>query len=109
MKICIVTTSLGEGGAERAAAMQSIMLSEIGYEVHIVLMSNIILFDYKGTIFNLGKLKDISNSFLDKIKRIIVFRKYLKQHNFDAIIDNRAKNNNIINEIGVDQTPIAGA
>ncbi|MFD1614190.1 glycosyltransferase [Gelatiniphilus marinus] len=101
MKICIVTTSLGIGGAEKAAAMQSIILSKLGYKVHIVLISNIIVFDYKGTIFNLGKLKDKNNTFFGKIKRTILFRKYLKDNKFDAVIDNRLRTSGLLNELAV--------
>lgn len=101
MKVCIVTPSLGLGGAERSAAMQSIMLTELGYEVHIVLISNIIFYEYKGEIFNLGKLKDKNNSLFYKIKRIILFKKYLKANRFDAIIDNRLRNSGLLNELGV--------
>ncbi|WP_396601750.1 glycosyltransferase [Algibacter sp. R77976] len=101
MKVCIVSPSLGLGGAERSAAMQSIMLSELGYEVHIVLISNLNSFQYKGVLFNLGALKDKSNTFFDKIKRIILLRKYLKKNKFDFIIDNRMRTNSIINEIGI--------
>ena len=101
MKICIVTTSLGLGGAERSAALQSIMLTKLGYDVHIVLISNSIVFDYKGTIFNLGELKDKNNTLIGKIKRTILFRKYLKENKFDTIIDNRLRTNGLLNEIGV--------
>ncbi|WP_445738525.1 glycosyltransferase [Mariniflexile sp.] len=101
MKICIVATSLGQGGAERVAAMQSIMLTELGHEVHVILMSNIITFEYKGTVFNLGKLKEKSDSIIDKIERILLFRKYLRDNKFNFIIDNRARNNSVLHEIGV--------
>ena len=80
MKICIVTQSLGLGGAERSAAMQSIMLTELGYDVHIVLISNIINFNYKGSLFNLGELKEKSNSVFDKVKRVYLLRKYLEKN-----------------------------
>lgn len=101
MKICIVTQSLGLGGAERSAAMQSIMFAELGYEVHIVLISNIISYEYSGVLFNLGLLKEKSNSIIDKINRIILLRKYLKEQNFEFIVDNRMRTNSIINEIGM--------
>lgn len=101
MKICIVTPSLGIGGAGRAASSQSIMLSNLGYEVHIVLISNIISYNYLGNILNLGILKEKRNSFVDKIRRIILFKNFLKQQKFDFVIDNRLRTNSIINELGV--------
>ncbi|MCL6296545.1 glycosyltransferase [Jejuia spongiicola] len=101
MKICIVTTSLGLGGAEKASANQSIMLSRLGYEVHIVLISNIISFEYKGTIYNLGELKERSNSLFDKLHRTYLLRRYLKDNKFDTIIDNRLRTNGLLNEVGI--------
>jgi len=101
MKICIVATSLGQGGSERAAAMQSIMLTELGYEVHLVLMSNIILFEFNGEVFNLGKMKNKSNSIFNKIRRALLFRKFLKDNSFDAVIDNRGRNNGLWHEVGI--------
>ena len=101
MKICIVTQSLGIGGAERSAAMQSIMLTELGYDVHIVLISNSISYEYSGTVFNLGLLKEKRNSLFYKINRITLLRNYLKEHNFDFIIDNRMRTNSFINEVGM--------
>ncbi|MEP3838940.1 MAG: glycosyltransferase [Algibacter sp.] len=101
MKICIITPSLGLGGAERAAAVQSIMLSELGYQVHIVLISNVISFDFKGELYNLGALKDKSNTFFDKVKRVFLLKEYLKKNNFDFVIDNRLRTNSVINEVGI--------
>ena len=45
-KVCIVVTSLGRGGAERSSALLSIMLDNLGYNVHIVSVLNDIEYEY---------------------------------------------------------------
>ena len=62
-KICIVTSSLGKGGAEKSSAVLSILLDNLGYEVHVISILNRIDYDYKGTLLNLGALKDKDASF----------------------------------------------
>lgn len=101
MKVCIVTPSLGVGGVGKAASVQSVMFKNLGYEVHIVLISNIITYKYEGNLFNLGAIKDKRNSFLDKVRRILLLRKYLLKHQFDYVIDNRMRTNATVNEIGM--------
>ncbi|KAB1068218.1 glycosyltransferase [Tamlana haliotis] len=101
MKICIVTPSLGLGGAERSAAIQSVMFSNLGYEVHVVTITDIINYDYAGALFNLGAFKDKRNSVLNKVKRSIMLRKYLNTHQFDFIVDNRMRTNGLFNEVSV--------
>ena len=68
-KICIVTSSLGKGGAEKSSAVLSTLLHNLGYEVHIISVLNTIDYNYKGTLLNLGALKDKDASFFGKIKR----------------------------------------
>ncbi|WP_452600195.1 glycosyltransferase [Pontimicrobium sp. MEBiC01747] len=90
-KICIVVSSLGRGGAQKASATLSKMLHAIGYKVHIVSVLNQVEYDYKGTLFNLGELKDKKDTFLGRLDRLRKFKTYLKKHQFDCIIDNRAR------------------
>ena len=90
-KICIVASSLGKGGAERSAAQLSIMLYNLGYEVHIVIVLNHVHFEYKGTLLNLGELKDEKDTFFGRLQRLNHFRHYLKLHDFDVIIDGRTR------------------
>jgi len=89
IKVCIVVTSLAKGGAERSTAMLSKMLNNVDYEVHIIILTNAIDYDFSGILFNLGKYKEKSNSFFSKVKRFKAFREYLLRYNFDYIIDNR--------------------
>lgn len=90
-KICIIASSLGRGGAEKVAATQSILLSNLGYDVHLVTVLNYIHYPFKGKLFNLGVLKDKDDSFKGRFVRLIKFNKYLKVNNFDCIIDHRAR------------------
>jgi glycosyltransferase involved in cell wall biosynthesis len=90
-KICIVVSSLGRGGAQKASATLSKMLHGLGYNVHIVSVLNQVEYDYKGTLFNLGALKDEKDTFLGRIDRLRKFKQYLKMHQFDCVIDNRAR------------------
>ncbi|MFT6730658.1 MAG: hypothetical protein ACJA1H_001984, partial [Glaciecola sp.] len=93
-KICIVAISLSKGGAERSVSMLTHMLSEIGHDVHLVILINQIYYSYSATLFNLGISKDNNDdSIFRKLKRFKKFRDYLKVQEFDFIIDHRPKNN----------------
>lgn len=90
-KICIVVTSLGKGGAERSSALLSKMLVALGHEVHVVIVLNDIDYEYSGSLLNLGELKDKNDTLIGKINRFLVFRRYLKHHKFDLVVDNRTR------------------
>lgn len=90
-KVCIVTLSLGKGGAERSSALLSQILHDVGFDVHVVTVLNDIEFPYKGKLLNLGKLKEKDDSAFGRLKRLRVLKKYLKKHNFDYVIDNRTR------------------
>lgn len=90
-KICIVASSLGKGGAEKSAATLTTMLYGLGHEIHVVTIQDFIHYDYSGKLFNLGKLKKKKDSLLGRIYRLFVFKRYLKKHDFDFIIDHRSK------------------
>ncbi len=91
-KICIVTISLGKGGAERSCAMLSQMLSEMGHEVHLALLNDSISYPYSGNILNLGLLKKGKDTWAKRLKRFRIFRAFIKENEFDYIIDQRSKN-----------------
>ncbi|OZV69018.1 glycosyltransferase [Winogradskyella aurantia] len=90
-KICIVVMSLGGGGAERASGLLSEVLDDFGFEVHVVSVLDEIEFPYKGKLFNLGKMKAMDDSVFGRLKRLNAFRKYLKSHDFDYVIDTRTR------------------
>ena len=90
-KLCIVVSSLGGGGAERSSAQLSELLYDLGYDIHIVSVLNKIDYPYKGQLLNLGELKSNDDSQFGRLKRLKVFKAYLKTHHFDYIIDNRPR------------------
>lgn len=92
-KIALVGDMLSGGGAERVQAGLSIFFDTKGIEVHHIIVQDVITYDYAGTVFNMGKLKDTSNGFSNKWYRFQVLKNYLKEHQFDFIIDFRVKNN----------------
>jgi glycosyltransferase involved in cell wall biosynthesis len=90
-KICLVVMSLGGGGAERASGLLSQLLDRLGYEVHVVSVMDVIEFSYAGTLFNLGALKPEKNTLFSRIHRFKILKKYLKENNFDYVIDTRTR------------------
>jgi len=87
-KICILTTSLGNGGAERFGGQLSILLFNLGYDVHIIIKRNIIDYEYLGKLFNLElELKQNKK----KSSKTLILYSYLNQNKFNVIIDNRSR------------------
>lgn len=91
LKVCLVAISLGEGGAERSTAVLSKMLTSKGFDVHIVILNDVVDYSYAGKLFNLGKLKSEKDSLIKRMFRFRRFRQYLKTQNFDLIIDERSR------------------
>lgn len=87
-KLCVITTSLGNGGAERSTAILSQMLSHLQYDVHILMTKNDIDYEFSGNLFSLEKEYGTNISNFKKIKTL---RLYFKEHSFDYIIDNRTR------------------
>ncbi|GIZ10485.1 glycosyltransferase [Flavobacterium sp. UMI-01] len=92
MKILIVLQSLANGGAERSGGLLSVLLSNLGFDVHIVTVLDGVEFEYKGELLNLGILKKKNDTLFGRLQRLLVLRSYLKENNFDWIIDNRPRN-----------------
>ncbi len=90
-KICIVATSLSVGGAERSSANLSKMLCDLGHEIHLVTVLSGIDYDYRGKLFDLGAIKQANDTKMGRVKRLLTFKKYLRKHDFDIIIDNRSR------------------
>jgi len=86
-----VVSSLGGGGAERSSACLSEILYDLGYEVHIVSVLNVVDYPYKGKLLNLGELKEKNDTLIGRLKRLLVFNTYLRENSFDYIIDNRTR------------------
>ncbi len=92
-KIAIISTSLGNGGAERFAALLSIILEKSNFEVHSIIVNDFVDYQYAGKLYNLGKLS--TNPFLPikKIKKGFLLNRYLSENQIAIIIDNRTRNN----------------
>ena len=90
-RICIVSRSLSEGGADRVAAMQSIFLSDLGYTVFFVTILNSIQYPYKGELLNLGEIKEQNDTILGRFKRLLILKKFLKSNKIDIVIDHRVR------------------
>jgi len=91
-KIALVGDMLGEGGAERVQARLSIYFEKQGVEVHHIIVRDIVTYEFAGQLFNMGKLKSKSNGLVNRFKRLLALKKYLKENKFDYIIDFRVKN-----------------
>ncbi|MFD1016093.1 glycosyltransferase [Winogradskyella rapida] len=90
-RICIVSRSLSEGGADRVAAMQSIFLSDLGYEVFVVSILNSIKYPYRGKLLNLGAIKEQEDTRLGRFKRLLILKKFLNDNAIDLVIDHRVR------------------
>ena len=90
-KIAIISQSLGGGGAERAAGLLSIMLDNLGFEIHHIIIEDLVDYDYNGVVFSLEKNANGSR-FQKKIRKSLLMRNYLSDQKIDIIIENRPRN-----------------
>lgn len=90
-KVCIIVYALGGGGAERSSATLSQILYDLGYDVHIATVLDMVDYPYKGKLVNLGKLKAQDDSFFGRIKRLKYLKSYLKKNEFDYVVDGRTR------------------
>lgn len=91
-KIAIISTSLGKGGAERFACQLSFMLHDLGYEIHHIIVNDIVDYDFKGYLYDLEAHCKNDFSIIKKIKKGILLNHYLKDKKIDIVIDNRSRN-----------------
>ena len=90
LKICLIGTSLANGGSNKNHALLSKLFSINGNVVWNVIVLDEVTFDYSGELLNLGKIK--SKGIFNKMKRLLVLKRFLKEQKFDFIIDFRNKN-----------------
>jgi len=88
-KIALIGYRLSAGGSDKVMANLSVFFESEGFEVDIIIVLDEVSFPYSGKLVNLGLLKNKSNGFLDKAKRLKSLRDYLHHNNFDFIIDFR--------------------
>lgn len=91
-KIALIGYRLGIGGAEKVMANLSVFFEKHGIEVHNIIVIDEVTYAYSGKLINLGKLKNKSNGFFNKLNRFLFLKKYLDENNFDFIIDFRFRN-----------------
>ncbi|MBC7494214.1 MAG: glycosyltransferase [Flavobacterium sp.] len=91
-KIAIISNSLGTGGAERFSGLLSIMLTDLGFEVHVIIIENQVLYPFTGQLLNLGKAPKYYFSIGNKIAKGYRLNTYLYKYKIDTIIDNRTRN-----------------
>ncbi len=90
-KILIVAKSLSEGGAERAAAVLSLMLKNYDFDVSIIILDNKISYDFNGSCIVLNK-QGFKKNFKTRIDFFINFRNHVKNNHYDYVIDFRTRN-----------------
>ena len=93
IQICIVSDQLAVGGAEKVSALLSIFFEKKGIKVQHVIVVDKVEYDFLGQLLNLGKLKNKSNGVFNKLKRFWVLYRFLRNNNFNYIIDTRVRNN----------------
>lgn len=95
-KIAIVAYNLNVGGLAKVIINLFSLLSKVeNLEVKLLLLDKEIEYEVNGEVVFFGVYADINSSFLKKIKKYILFKKYLKQEKFDFIIDLRYRLNPI--------------
>jgi glycosyltransferase involved in cell wall biosynthesis len=87
-KICIVSTSLANGGVERFSGILSKMLHDLGYNVHILITKHEVDYEFSGELFSLESQLNNQHS---NFKKLSILRTYFKKQEFDVIIDNRTR------------------
>ena len=92
-RLCLVSDQLATGGAERCSALLSNYFEKHNCDVYHVIVVDKIEYDYSGKVFNLGKLKNNSNGFFNRLKRFKALKHFFATHEFDFIIDFRVKMN----------------
>lgn len=91
-KIAIISYALGGGGAERFAGVLSCILKDLGYEIHNIIINEDVDYDYCGALYNLGEICKKETFLNRKIRKGILLKRYLQNHEIDIIIDNRSRN-----------------
>jgi len=91
-KVALVSHTLGSGGAERFAASLGFMISDLGYEVHNIVVNNPVDYEFSGVLYNLENEAKNQTWLQRKISKGSLLKKYLDDHQIDTIIDNRSRN-----------------
>ncbi len=88
-KICIVLTSLGVGGAQRAGAILSQLLENRGYTVTIIITQSEVSYEFGGQYFSVMDEAKHKWKMIKAIKTFLVYRELVVSGEYDCIIDGR--------------------
>jgi len=88
-KIAVIVISLAKGGAERGTAMISKICENLGHEVVLISILDIIDFEYGGKYKTLHNKKD--STYLKPFLKFSRIKTIFKEENFDLIIDGRSR------------------
>ena len=90
IKICLITDSLSEGGAERIAANLSLILNANGFDVSLIALRDEINYEFEGKLFNLGKYTS-RIKWVKQIQEFWRFKTAYQKVNADCYIDFRIR------------------
>lgn len=90
-KIALIGDSLSKGGAEKVHGILSVYFANQGFEVHNCILIDAVVYEYSGSLLNLGKIKADSSSLIRKIYRFRALQKWVKVNDFDCLIDFRMR------------------
>lgn len=91
LKVAIISSTLGVGGAEKSSALLGFLINGLGYEVHNVIISDVVQYQYVGKLLNLGKLDKNYSKLVRPLFKGLALNKYLNEEKIDIIIDNRTR------------------
>jgi glycosyltransferase involved in cell wall biosynthesis len=90
-KIALIGDSLTNGGAEKVHSLLSVYFQNAGMEVYNCIFCDLVSYEYSGSLLNLGKVKPHSFFITRKLKRFFAFKKFIKNNDFDFVIDFRQR------------------
>lgn len=88
-KIALVGYRLNKGGLEKVMSSLSVYFGQVGIDVHNIVFVDDIGYPYSGVLVNIGKMKVGQSKVFEKLKLFLFFNKYIKENQFDYIIDFR--------------------
>ncbi len=90
-KIALIGDCLSKGGAEKVHALLSVYFEKEDFEVHNCILIDAVTYEYSGSLLNIGKIKPNSFSLIRKYYRFFALRDFIKNNNFDCVIDFRMR------------------
>uniref|UniRef100_UPI00404B4F78 glycosyltransferase n=1 Tax=Flavobacterium sp. TaxID=239 RepID=UPI00404B4F78 len=87
----LIGDALGGGGAEQVQARLSVFFEKMGLEVHHIIITDLVSYEFAGQLLNLGKLKSDKWGRFNKLYRLFVMVRFFRQNKFDYCIDFRFK------------------